>query len=75
MTFLINTLTFQETDIAVTALVMTADREEMIDFVAPYFEQSGISIGNGINLFNRYYIVKLILSSGGCYGLRSKLLI
>nr|AVH87289.1 ionotropic receptor 1 [Holotrichia parallela] len=33
-----------ETDLAITALVMTADREEVIDFVAPYFEQSGISI-------------------------------
>lgn len=29
----------------VTALTMTADREEVIDFVAPYFEQTGISIG------------------------------
>nr|QBB73019.1 ionotropic receptor [Protaetia brevitarsis] len=33
-----------ETDLAITALIMTADREEVIDFVAPYFEQSGISI-------------------------------
>lgn len=34
-----------ETDMALTALTMTADREEVVDFVAPYFEQSGISIG------------------------------
>lgn len=27
-------------------MIMTADREEVVDFVAPYFEQSGISIGN-----------------------------
>lgn len=33
-----------ETDIIVTALKMTAEREEFIDFVAPYFEQTGISI-------------------------------
>lgn len=31
---------------AFTAMIMTADREEVVDFVAPYFEQSGISIGN-----------------------------
>ncbi|XP_053623165.1 ionotropic receptor 25a [Plodia interpunctella] len=33
-----------ETDIAVAALTMTAEREEVIDFVAPYFEQTGILI-------------------------------
>ncbi|KAM0731734.1 Ionotropic receptor 25a [Formica fusca] len=33
-----------ETDIAVAALTMTSEREEVIDFVAPYFEQSGILI-------------------------------
>lgn len=31
---------------AFTAMIMTADREEVVDFVAPYFEQSGISIGS-----------------------------
>lgn len=36
----------QETDIAIAALTMTSEREEVIDFVAPYFEQSGILIGN-----------------------------
>lgn len=35
----------QETDIVVAALTMTSEREEVIDFVAPYFEQSGILIG------------------------------
>jgi hypothetical protein len=33
-----------ETDLIVAALKMTAEREEVIDFVAPYFEQTGISI-------------------------------
>lgn len=33
-----------ETDVIVAALKMTAEREEFIDFVAPYFEQTGISI-------------------------------
>jgi hypothetical protein len=33
-----------ETDIIMAALKMTAEREEFIDFVAPYFEQTGISI-------------------------------
>ncbi|KAL0853115.1 hypothetical protein ABMA27_012881 [Loxostege sticticalis] len=33
-----------ETDLAVAALTMTAEREEVIDFVAPYFEQTGILI-------------------------------
>ncbi|XP_038221120.1 ionotropic receptor 25a [Zerene cesonia] len=33
-----------ETDMAIAALTMTAEREEVIDFVAPYFEQTGILI-------------------------------
>ncbi|XP_046753834.1 ionotropic receptor 25a isoform X1 [Diprion similis] len=33
-----------EIDIAVAALTMTSEREEVIDFVAPYYEQSGILI-------------------------------
>ncbi|XP_074026588.1 ionotropic receptor 8a isoform X2 [Leptinotarsa decemlineata] len=33
-----------QTDLAITAIIMTADREEVVDFVAPYFEQSGITI-------------------------------
>ncbi|KAJ8912873.1 hypothetical protein NQ315_014484, partial [Exocentrus adspersus] len=32
------------TDLAITAIIMTADREEVVDFVAPYYEQTGISI-------------------------------
>ncbi|XP_050716691.1 ionotropic receptor 25a-like isoform X2 [Eriocheir sinensis] len=32
------------TDIIVGPLTMTSEREEVIDFVAPYFDQSGISI-------------------------------
>lgn len=30
---------------AVAATIMTSQREEVVDFVAPYFDQSGISIG------------------------------
>lgn len=37
-------LTVQDTDIVIAPLKMTAEREESIDFVAPYFEQTGISI-------------------------------
>ncbi|XP_046615060.1 uncharacterized protein LOC124302692 [Neodiprion virginianus] len=33
-----------EIDIAVAPLTMTSEREEVIDFVAPYYEQSGILI-------------------------------
>jgi len=33
-----------EVDIVVAAMTMTSEREEVIDFVAPYFDQSGISI-------------------------------
>lgn len=33
-----------DTDLIVAALKMTAEREEYIDFVAPYFEQTGILI-------------------------------
>ncbi|XP_025995684.2 LOW QUALITY PROTEIN: glutamate receptor 4 [Solenopsis invicta] len=43
-TGLIGDLARGETDIAVAALTMTSEREEVIDFVAPYFEQSGILI-------------------------------
>ncbi|XP_033217570.1 ionotropic receptor 25a isoform X2 [Belonocnema kinseyi] len=41
---LVGDLATGETDIAVAALTMTSEREEVIDFVAPYFEQSGILI-------------------------------
>ena len=33
-----------EIDIAVAGMTMTSEREEVVDFVAPYFDQSGISI-------------------------------
>lgn len=32
----------------IAALTMTSEREEVIDFVAPYFEQSGILIGKNL---------------------------
>lgn len=41
----------QNIDIAVAAMKMTAEREEVIDFVAPYYEQTGISIGIFVELF------------------------
>ncbi|XP_043231304.1 ionotropic receptor 25a-like [Amphibalanus amphitrite] len=37
-------LVAKKTDIVIAALTMTSEREEVIDFVAPYFDQSGISI-------------------------------
>ena len=41
---LIGDLVSGEVDIAVAAMTMTSEREEAVDFVAPYFDQSGISI-------------------------------
>ncbi|XP_072943228.1 uncharacterized protein Ir8a [Epargyreus clarus] len=41
---IINDLMRGEVDISIAALTMTAEREEVIDFVAPYFEQTGILI-------------------------------
>lgn len=34
---------------------MTAEREEVIDFIAPYYDQTGILIG--ISRWNIYYIL------------------
>ena len=31
-------------DIALASLTITSDREEVVDFITPYFDQSGISI-------------------------------
>ncbi|XP_026814788.1 ionotropic receptor 25a [Rhopalosiphum maidis] len=41
---LIGGLVDGELDIVIAALTMTSEREEVIDFIAPYFEQTGISI-------------------------------
>ena len=41
---LVGDLVKGEIDIAVAGMTMTSEREEVIDFVAPYFDQSGISI-------------------------------
>ena len=41
---LIGELVKGEVDIAVAAMTVTSEREEVIDFVSPYFAQSGISI-------------------------------
>ncbi|KAE9526559.1 hypothetical protein AGLY_013207, partial [Aphis glycines] len=43
---LIGGLVDGELDIVIAALTMTSEREEVIDFIAPYFEQTGISIDN-----------------------------
>ncbi|XP_066591382.1 ionotropic receptor 25a isoform X2 [Prorops nasuta] len=43
-TGLVGDLARGETDFVVAALTMTSEREEVVDFVAPYFEQSGILI-------------------------------
>ncbi|KAJ6638711.1 Glutamate receptor 2, partial [Pseudolycoriella hygida] len=42
---LVGDLMTGDTDIAAAALKMTAEREEVIDFIAPYYEETGISIG------------------------------
>lgn len=39
---------------------MTAEREEVIDFVAPYFEQTGILIGKKITKFWPFYAFLLL---------------
>lgn len=37
---------------------MTSEREEVIDFVAPYFEQSGILIGKTrVYLYHNFYTI------------------
>lgn len=41
---LVGDLAMGETDMIIAPLTMTSEREEVIDFVAPYFDQSGISI-------------------------------
>ncbi|XP_034948980.1 ionotropic receptor 25a [Chelonus insularis] len=41
---LVGDLVRGQTDIVIASLTMTSEREEVIDFVAPYYEQSGIII-------------------------------
>uniref|UniRef100_A0A182YLZ0 Ionotropic receptor 8a n=1 Tax=Anopheles stephensi TaxID=30069 RepID=A0A182YLZ0_ANOST len=41
---LVGDLVTGEIDFAIASLKMTAEREEVVDFVAPYFEQTGILI-------------------------------
>ena len=41
---LIGDLIAGDIDMIVAPMTMTSEREEVIDFVAPYFDQSGISI-------------------------------
>lgn len=56
---LIGDLVTGETDISVAALKMTAQREEAIDFIAPYFEQTGMLISMDLNIFNFFLIIIL----------------
>lgn len=44
----------QDIDIALSAMKMTAEREEVIDFVAPYYETTGILIGTMANCIFKY---------------------
>ncbi|CAB0034839.1 unnamed protein product [Trichogramma brassicae] len=60
---LVGDLAKGQTDIAVAALTMTSEREEVIDFVAPYFEQSGILIGE-----SRSFCKKVRNRINACYG-------
>jgi hypothetical protein len=39
----------------IAPLTMTSEREEVIDFVAPYFDQSGISIGRYLVCTLKYF--------------------
>ncbi|CAG2055700.1 unnamed protein product, partial [Timema podura] len=48
---MVGDLAMGETDMIIAPLTMTSEREEVIDFVAPYFDQSGISIGEKIFWF------------------------
>ena len=48
----------QETEIAIGALTMTSEREEIIDFVSPYFHQTGISISS----FNKNFFLFFFLN-------------
>lgn len=60
---------------AITALIMTAAREEVIDFVAPYFEQTGITIGKEqISTFQGdLYKRRLGLNKFHCYALDNQI--
>ena len=44
MTFFIGDLVNDEIDMAIASLTITSEREEVVDFITPYFDQSGISI-------------------------------
>ena len=44
----------------VAPLTMTSEREEVIDFVAPYFDQSGISIGGFFRSQLNYVLSKIM---------------
>ena len=42
--FISGDLVNDEIDIAIASLTITSEREEVVDFITPYFDQSGISI-------------------------------
>lgn len=55
-----NGVSSKDIDIAVSPMKMTAEREEVIDFIAPYYDQTGIQIGKTIpsSWRNRRFKVK-----------------
>lgn len=53
----------QDIDIALSAMKMTAEREEVIDFVAPYYETTGILIGAFLVVFFIFSLFIQILNS------------
>jgi hypothetical protein len=48
---------FQDLDLICAPLVMTAERDDVIDFIIPYIEQTGISIG----LMQRFILSKSVV--------------
>jgi hypothetical protein len=48
----------------IAPLTMTSEREEVIDFVAPYFDQSGISIGRYLVHTLKYFYYQVSSQHG-----------
>lgn len=51
----------KKVDIAVAPYIMTSEREEFIDFVSPYYEQSGLIISKLSSTF--FFFKKKLPSS------------
>ena len=67
-TGLVGDLISGEIDISVATLTMTTEREEVIDFVAPYFDQ----VSNFNARFSNSNVTTLLLQSGISILLRKK---